>query len=124
MSQQFFRIYALILESGLAFCTDEDALKIAFVLSAELLRADNKRLYNLIKDRYIYRMSKKAMARAFNKAHPEWCFITCESRIDVWLSVTESTLYGPICDAFDTNGDGFYFIDCAESALTVLSSGR
>ena len=103
-------------KSGLAFCTDEEALKIDSVLSAELLRADNKRLYDLIKDRYVYRMSKKAMARALNEKHPEWCLRTCESRIDVWLSIAESTLYRPMCDAFDTNGDRFYLNDCAESA--------
>ncbi|EPM2835479.1 DUF1133 family protein [Citrobacter freundii] len=103
-------------KSGFAFCTDEEALKIDSVLSAELLRADNKRLYDLIKDRYVYRMSKKAMARALNDNHPEWCLRTCESRIDVWLSVAESALYRPMCDAFGTNGDRFYLNNCAESA--------
>lgn len=102
-------------KSGLAFCSDEEALKIDSVLSAELLRADNKRLYDLIKDRYVYRMSKKAMARSLNENHPEWCLRTCESRIDVWLSVAESALYRPMCDAFGTNGDRFYLNDCAES---------
>lgn len=103
-------------KSGLAFCTDEEALKIDSVLSAELLRAHNKRLYDLIKDRYVYRMSKKAMARQLNEKHPEWCLRTCESRIDVWLSVAESALYKPMCDAFGTNGDRFYLHNCAESA--------
>ncbi|MDM2772838.1 DUF1133 family protein [Citrobacter sp. Cpo126] len=103
-------------KSGLAFCTDEEALKIDSVLSAELLRADNKRLYDLIKDRYVYRMSKKAMARALNEKHPEWCLRTCESRIDVWLNIAESTLYRPMCDTFDTNGDRFYLNDCAGNA--------
>lgn len=103
-------------KSGLAFCTDEEALTIDSVLSAELLRADNKRLYDLIKDRYVYRMSKKAMARSLNEKHPEWCLRTCESRIDVWLNVAESMLYTPMCDAFGTNGDRFYLQGCAESA--------
>lgn len=103
-------------KSGLAFCSDEEALKIDSVISAELLRADNMGLHKLIEDRYIYRMSKKAMARAINEKHPEWCLRTCESRIDVWLSVAESALYRPMCDAFDTNGDRFYLNDCAESA--------
>ena len=103
-------------KSGLAFCTDEEALKIDSVLSTELLRADNKQMYDLIKDRYVYRMSKKAMARQLNEKHPEWCLRTCESRIDVWLSVAESALYRPMCDAFGTNGDRFYLNDCAKSA--------
>lgn len=103
-------------KSGLAFCSDEEALKIDSVISAELLRADNTGLHKLIEDRYIYRMSKKAMARALNEKHPEWCLRTCESRIDVWLSVAESALYRPMCDAFGTNGDRFYLNDCAESA--------
>lgn len=103
-------------KSGLAFCSDEEALKIDSVLSAELLRADNKQMYDLIKDRYVYRMSKKAMARQLNEKHPEWCLRTCESRIDVWLSVAESALYRPMCDAFGTNGDRFYLSDCVESA--------
>lgn len=103
-------------KSGLAFCTDEEALNIDSVLSAELLRADNKRLYDLIKDRYVYRMSKKAMARSLNEKHPEWCLRTCESRIDVWLNVAESMLYRPMCDAFGTNSDRFYLQGCAESA--------
>lgn len=103
-------------KSGLAFCSDEEALKIDSVISAELLRADNTGLHKLIEDRYIYRMSKKAMARALNEKHPEWCLRTCESRIDVWLSLAESVLYRPMCDAFGTNGDRFYLNDCAESA--------
>ena len=103
-------------KSGLAFCSDEEALKIDSVISAELLRSDNKGLHKLIEDRYVYRMSKKAMARELNEKHPEWCLRTCESRIDVWLSIAESTLYRPMCDAFDTNGDRFYLNDCAESA--------
>ena len=103
-------------KSGLAFCTDEEALKIDSVLSAEFLRTDNKRLYDLIKDRYVYRMSKKAMARALNEKHPEWCLRTCESRIDVWLSVAESALYRPMCDEFGTNGDRFYLQSEPETA--------
>lgn len=103
-------------KSGLAFCSDEEALKIDSVISTELLRADNKQLHKLIEDRYVYRMSKKGMARVLNAKHPEWCLRTCESRIDVWLSVAESALYKPMCDVFDTNGDRFYLNGCAESA--------
>lgn len=103
-------------KSGLAFCSDEEALKIDSVISAELLRSDNNGLHKLIVDRYVYRMSKKAMARQLNEKHPEWCLRTCETRIDVWLSVAESALYRPMCDAFETNGDRFYLNDCAASA--------
>lgn len=103
-------------KTGLAFCTDEEALIINSVLCEILVRSGYKRLYNLIDDRYIKRLSKKAMARDLNEKHPEWCLRTCESRIDVWLSVAESMLYKPMCDAFKANGDRFYLNSCAESA--------
>ncbi|MDZ3013441.1 DUF1133 family protein [Klebsiella quasipneumoniae] len=103
-------------KSGLAFCTDEEGLKIDSVLSTELLRSGNKALYKLINDRYVYRMSKKSMAKELNEKHPEWCLRTCESRVDVWLNLAESMLYAPMCDAFGTNSDRFYLNSCAESA--------
>ncbi|EHU6038516.1 DUF1133 family protein [Escherichia coli] len=103
-------------KSGLAFCTDEEALTINAVLSDVLVQSGHKNLYALIEDRYIKRLSKKAMARDLNKKHPEWCLRTCESRIDVWLNVAESMLYKPMCDAFGTNGDRFRLNNCAESA--------
>lgn len=103
-------------KSGLAFCTDEEAMVVNSVLSEILIRSGNKRLYDLIEDRYIKRLSKKAMARDLNEKHPEWCLRTCESRIDVWLSFAESMLYAPMCDAFGTNSDRFYLNACAESA--------
>ena len=103
-------------KSGLAFCTDEEALTINAVLSGILVQPGHNKLYALIEDRYIKRMSKKAMARDLNEKHPEWCLRTCESRIDVWLNVAESMLYKPMCDAFGTNGDRFYLNSCAESA--------
>lgn len=103
-------------KSGLAFCTDEEALTINAVLSNVLVQSGHKNLYALIEDRYIKRLSKKAMARDLNKKHPEWCLRTCESRIDVWLNVAESMLYKPMCDAFGTNGDRFRLNSCAESA--------
>ncbi|WP_410743561.1 DUF1133 family protein [Citrobacter meridianamericanus] len=103
-------------KSGLAFCTDEEAMVINSVLSEILIRSGNKRLYDLIEDRYIKRLSKKAMARDLNEKHPEWCLRTCESRIDVWLNFAESMLYAPMCDAFGTNSDRFYLNACAESA--------
>ena len=103
-------------KSGLAFCTDEEARTINAVLSEVLVQSGQKNLYALIEDRYIKRLSKKAMARDLNKKHPEWCLRTCESRIDVWLNVAESMLYKPMCDAFGTNGDRFRLNSCAESA--------
>jgi len=103
-------------KSGLAFCTDEEALAINAVLSCVLVQSGHKKLYALIEDRYIKRLSKKAMARDLNEKHPEWCLRTCESRIDVWLNVAESMLYKPMCDAFGTNSDRFYLNSCAESA--------
>lgn len=103
-------------KSGLAFCTDEEAMVVNSVLSEILIRSGNKRLYDLIEDRYIKRLSKKAMARDLNEKHPEWCLRTCESRIDVWLNFAESILYAPMCDAFGTNVDRFYLNACAESA--------
>lgn len=103
-------------KSGLAFCTDEEAMVVNSVLSEILIRSGNKRLYDLIEDRYIKRLSKKAMARDLNEKHPEWCLRTCESRIDVWLNFAESMLYAPMCDAFGTNSDRFYLNACAENA--------
>ena len=103
-------------KSGLAFCTDEEALTINSVLGEILVRSGHKNLYALIEDRYIKRLSKKAMARDLNKKHPEWCLRTCESRIDVWLNLAESMLYAPMCDAFGTNSDKFYLNSCAENA--------
>ncbi|MDM2792041.1 DUF1133 family protein [Citrobacter sp. Cpo114] len=103
-------------KSGLAFCTDEEALAINAVLCGVLVQSGHKKLYALIEDRYIKRLSKKAMARNLNEKHPEWCLRTCESRIDVWLNVAESMLYKPMCDTFGTNSDRFYLNSCAESA--------
>lgn len=103
-------------KSGLAFCTDEEALLINSVLGEILVRSGHKSLYALIEGRYIKRLSKKAMARDLNEKHPEWCLRTCESRIDVWLNIAESMLYVPMCDAFGTNGDKFYLSSYAENA--------
>jgi hypothetical protein len=103
-------------KSNLAFCTDEEALIMNSVLCKILVQSGHKSLYGLIADRYIKRLSKKAMARDLNKKNPEWCLRTCETRIDVWLNLAESMLYAPMCDAFGTNSDRFYLKGCAESA--------
>lgn len=103
-------------KSGLAFCTDEEALIVNSVLCKVLIQEGHKNLYWLIEDRYIKRLSKKTMARDLNKKHPEWCLRTCESRIDVWLNLAESMLYAPMCDEFGTNSDKFNLKVCAQSA--------
>ena len=103
-------------KSGLAFCTDEEALIVNSVLCKLLNHAGHKNLYWLIEDRYIKRLSKKTMARDLNKKHPEWCLRTCESRIDIWLNLAESMLYAPMCDAFGTNSDKYNLKVCAQSA--------
>ena len=103
-------------KSGLAFCTDDEAMVIDSVMSEVLVRSGNEKLQAVIEKRYVRRLSKKAMARDLNVKHPEWCLRTCESRIDVWLNVAESMLYKPMCDAFGTNSDKFYLNDCAENA--------
>jgi len=103
-------------KSGLAFCTDDEAMIIDSVMSEVLVRSGNEKLQAVIEKRYVRRLSKKAMARDLNEKHPEWCLRTCESRIDVWLNVAESMLYKPMCDAFGTNSDKFYLNDCAENA--------
>lgn len=46
-------------KSGPAFCTDEEAMVVNSVLSEILIRSGNKRLYDLIEDRYIKRLSKR-----------------------------------------------------------------
>jgi len=102
-------------KSGLAFCTDDEAMIIDSVMSEILVRSGNEKLQAVIEKRYVRRMSKKAMARELNEKHPEWCLRTCEGRIDVWLNVAESMLYKPMCDAFGTNGDKFYLNSCAEN---------
>ncbi|WP_162287021.1 DUF1133 family protein [Pantoea stewartii] len=103
-------------KSHLAFCTDEEAIKVDAVISAVLLRSGHKRLYSLIRRRYIYRESKKAMARDLNRKHTEWCLRTCENRIDVWLSMAESMLYPAMCEAFGKKAGIFPLKSCANSA--------
>ena len=103
-------------KSGLAFCSDDEAMIINSVLGKTLVRAGHKSLYALIEDRYIKQLSKKTMARDLNEKHPEWCLRTCESRIDVWLNLAESMLYAPMCDEFGTNSDRFNLNSCAGHA--------
>ncbi|WMY75400.1 DUF1133 family protein [Buttiauxella selenatireducens] len=102
-------------KSNLAFCTDEEALKIDGVIGAVLKSQGYGHLVGYLNDRYQRRMSKKAMARDLHYKHPEWCLRTCETRIDVWLNLAESMLYAPMCDVFDTNSTRFSLHRCAET---------
>ncbi|AFJ47168.1 putative bacteriophage protein [Shimwellia blattae DSM 4481 = NBRC 105725] len=100
------------LKSGLAFCSDAEALIIDHVVGQQLPPA----MIALLHERYDgYGRSKKSMARALNIQYPEWSFRTCESRIDVWLTIAESLLYRPMCDAFDTDSERFGLHSCAET---------
>lgn len=102
-------------KSSLAFCTDDEAAKIDRVVGAVLI--DYPGLHEAIQSRYLGRgKSKKEMARELVEKRPEWCLRTCESRIDVWLSLAESMLYAPMCDAFGTNSSRFSLQVCAENA--------
>lgn len=94
-------------KSGLAFCSDEEGLKVDAVIAAVLMNDDYRSLYGVIVDRHRLRKSKLQMANELNKKHPDWTLITCRRRIDTWVSLAESILYAPLCDAFGTNGDRF-----------------
>ena len=103
-------------KSGLAFCSDDEGLKIDGVIAAVLMNENYGSLYGVIVDRHRLRKSKRQMAAELQKRHPEWTFITCRRRIDVWVSLAESLLYTPLCDVFDTNGGKFYLNDEPVSA--------
>ncbi|HEL7799729.1 TPA: DUF1133 family protein [Klebsiella pneumoniae] len=95
-------------KSGLAFCTDDEGLKIDGVLGAVLVSPGHKALYDVLVERYRLRKSKRRIAEELQVRHPEWCYMTCRRRVDTWLSLAESMLYSPMCDVFGTNGDRFY----------------
>ena len=103
-------------KTGLAFCSDEEGLKIDGVIAAVLMNEEYRGLYSVIVDRHRLRKSKLQMAKELNSKHPDWTLITCRRRIDTWVSLAESLLYGPLCDAFGTNGDRFYLKGEPESA--------
>lgn len=65
---------------------------------------------------YRLRKSKLQMANELQAKHPDWPLITCRRRIDTWLSLAESILYAPVCDAFGTNSDRFKLQSEQESA--------
>ncbi|EFW8906398.1 DUF1133 family protein, partial [Shigella flexneri] len=90
-------------KTWLAHCTDAEALCIDRVISEVL--AEHPGLISVLRQRYEGRgMTKRKMAELLNDAHPEWCFRTCCSRVDVWLNLAEYMLYLPMRDAF-SSGD-------------------
>lgn len=103
-------------KSGLAFCTDDEGLKIDGVLGAVIVSPGHKALYDVLVERYRLRKSKRRIAEELQDKHPEWCFMTCRRRVDAWLSLAESMLYAPMCDAFGTNGDRFHLKSEPETA--------
>ncbi|WP_406822660.1 DUF1133 family protein [Raoultella ornithinolytica] len=103
-------------KSGLAFCTDDEGLKIDGVLGAVLVSPGHKALYDVLVERYRLRKSKRLIAEELQVRHPEWCYMTCRRRVDTWLSLAESMLYAPMCDAFGTNSDRFYLQSEPETA--------
>ena len=103
-------------KSGLAFCTDDEGLKIDGVLGAVIVSPGHKALYDVLVERYRLRKSKRRIAEELQDKHPEWCFMTCRRRVDAWLSLAESMLYAPMCDAFGTNGYRFHLQSEPETA--------
>lgn len=103
-------------KTSLAFCSDEEGLIIDGVIAAVLMNEEYRGLYGVIVDRHRLRKSKLQMAKELNSKHPDWTLITCRRRIDTWVSLAESILYAPLCDAFGTNGDRFKLHSEQESA--------
>ncbi|HCR1130461.1 TPA: DUF1133 family protein [Enterobacter hormaechei] len=103
-------------KTGLAFCSDEEGLIIDGVIAAVLMNEEYRGLYGVIVDRHRLRKSKLQMAKELNSKHSDWTLITCRRRIDTWVSLAESILYAPLCDAFATNSDRFKLQSEQESA--------
>lgn len=103
-------------KSGLAFCSDDEALKIDGVIASVLMNDEYRSLYGVIVDRHRLRKSKLQMANELQAKHPDWTLITCRRRIDTWVSLAESMLYAPVCDMFGTNSDKFKLQSEQESA--------
>lgn len=93
--------------SPLAFCTDEEGLAIDRVLADTLLSPGRRMLYDILVERYRLRKSKRQIADALRRRRPEWSPATCRRRTDVWLGMSESILYLPLCDAFGVKSDRF-----------------
>lgn len=95
-------------KSCLAFCSDDEGLKIDGVISAVLTSQGHDGLLGVLAQRYRWQKSKRQMAEELQERHPDWGYMTCRRRIDMWLSLAESILYRPMCDAFGTNSERFY----------------
>ncbi|MEK0168887.1 DUF1133 family protein [Pseudescherichia vulneris] len=94
-------------KSSLAFCSDEEGLKIDGVISAVLTSQGHEGLLGVLAQRYRWQKSKRHMAEELQERHPDWGYMTCRRRIDMWLSLAESMLYAPMCNSFDTNSERF-----------------
>jgi hypothetical protein len=57
-------------KSGLAFCSDEEGLKVDGVIASVLMNDDYRSLYGVIVDRHRLRKSKLQMANELNAKHP------------------------------------------------------
>ena len=95
-------------KSSLAYCSDEEGLKIDGVIGAVLVSPGYIGLFGILAQRYRWRKSKRQMAEELQEQHPDWSYMTCRRRIDMWLSLAESMLYRPMCDTFGTNSERFY----------------
>jgi hypothetical protein len=85
------------------------------VIASVLMNDDYRSLYGVIVDRHTPQ-EQAQMANELNAKHPDWTLITCRRRIDTWVSLAESILYAPLCDAFGTNSDRFKLQSEQESA--------
>ena len=94
-------------KSGWAFCSDEEGLKIDGVIGAVLVNPGYAGLFGILAQRYRWRKSKRQMAEGLQEQHPDWCYMTCRRRSDMWLSLADSMLYRPMCDTFGTNSERF-----------------
>lgn len=103
-------------KSGLAFCSDDEGLKIDGVISAVLTSQRHDGLLGVLAQRYRWQKSKRQMAEELQERHPDWGYMMCRRRIDMWLSLAESLLYIPMCDAFGTNSERFYLQNEPEKA--------
>lgn len=94
-------------KNNLAFCTDGEGILIDQVVGSVLSRHSG--LIALLHERYDGKGKNKiVMAANLQRHHQEMSIMTCRRRIDTWLSLAESMLHEPMCDAFDTNSERFY----------------
>ena len=94
-------------KSSLAFCSDEEGLRIDGVISAVLVNPGYAGLFGILAQRYRWRKIKRQMAEGLQELHPDWSYMTCRRRIDMWLSLAESILDRPMCHTFGTNSERF-----------------